>query len=100
MNKILIYGSSCQKGLHLPSFLTIKRTTRSIYGQRLEIKKCYTMKEEMDRAVMATGARQTPERSAKCEAAKKKHKEFFDRVSTEVYMLIYCSTVLLYNKNE
>lgn len=58
-----------------------------------EIKKCYAVKEEMDRAVMATGARQTPERSAKCEAAKKRHKEFFDRVSTEVYVLI---TILRY----
>lgn len=46
------------------------------------------MKEEMDRAVMSTEARQTPERTAKCEAAKKRHKEFFDRVSTEVYAML------------
>ncbi|VDM33156.1 unnamed protein product [Toxocara canis] len=42
----------------------------------------------MDRAVMSTEARQTPERTAKCEAAKKKHKEFFDRVSTEVRAIL------------
>ncbi|VDK49960.1 unnamed protein product [Anisakis simplex] len=48
-----------------------------------DIKKCYALKDEMDRAVMAQGARQTPERSAKCEAAKKKHNDFFERVNTE-----------------
>uniref|UniRef100_A0A0M3HV17 BAR domain-containing protein n=1 Tax=Ascaris lumbricoides TaxID=6252 RepID=A0A0M3HV17_ASCLU len=70
-----------------------------------EIKKCYAVKEEMDRAVMATGARQTPERSAKCEAAKKRHKEFFDRVSTEVFKWkavhrhhMQCLRVLMYKR--
>lgn len=48
------------------------------------------MKDKMDRAMACAEARKTPERVAKAEEAKKKHKEFFERVNSEVYFSIIC----------
>ncbi|VDM97530.1 unnamed protein product, partial [Onchocerca ochengi] len=49
-----------------------------------DIKKCYILKDKMDRSVASAEARKTPERLTKAQEAKMKHQLFFERVENEV----------------
>ncbi|VDN07958.1 unnamed protein product [Thelazia callipaeda] len=49
----------------------------------LDIKKCYQLKDKMDRTMASAEARRTPERVAKAHEAKNKHKQFFERIENE-----------------
>ncbi|CAG9537977.1 unnamed protein product [Cercopithifilaria johnstoni] len=48
-----------------------------------DIKKCYNLKDKMDRAMASVEARKTPERLMKAEEARNKHQLFFERVENE-----------------
>ncbi|EFO16185.1 hypothetical protein LOAG_12324 [Loa loa] len=48
-----------------------------------DIKKCYYLKDKMDRSMASVEARKTPERLRRAEEAKNKHQSFFERVENE-----------------
>ncbi|VDM12323.1 unnamed protein product [Wuchereria bancrofti] len=49
-----------------------------------DIKKCYYLKDKMDRSMASVEARKTPERLMRAQEAKNKHQIFFERVKNEV----------------
>ncbi|VBB26346.1 unnamed protein product [Acanthocheilonema viteae] len=49
-----------------------------------DIKKCYNLKDKMDRSMASVEARKTPERVMRAQEAKNKHQLFFERVENEV----------------
>ncbi|KAM3724397.1 Endophilin-B1 [Dirofilaria immitis] len=49
-----------------------------------DVKKCYILKDKMDRSMASVEARKTPERITKAKEARDKHQLFFERVRNEV----------------